>query len=118
MREWRDSNRDRYKETRKSWAFKNIESLRKTQKEQNRKRYLRNKEFITDYLSNHPYVDCGNSDIRVLEFDHIKGTKEFTVGSSNVTLERLEIEINKCEIRCANCHKIRHHEVRNALLCS
>src|SRR5215469_10950961 len=27
------------------------------------------------YLSEHPCVDCGNRDVRVLEFDHVQGKK-------------------------------------------
>ncbi len=39
-----------------------------------RKRNLRTakrvREWLLDYLAQHPCVDCGISDVRVLEFDH------------------------------------------------
>lgn len=70
---------------------------------------FRNRKFVDDYLKLHSCVDCGNSDVRVLEFDHVRGKKETNV--SNVIrngwkLERLISEIEKCEIRCCNCHRI------------
>jgi len=69
--------------------------------------------FIREYLQSHPCVDCGNSDIRVLEFDHVRGEKKFCVGMQGLmTIECLLEEIAKCDVRCANCHKIRHHAER------
>lgn len=69
------------------------------------------KKLIKEYLLNHPCVDCGNSDIRVLEFDHIKGNKNFCISKAHLvafSLETIKKEISKCEVRCANCHRIRH----------
>lgn len=62
------------------------------------------------YLLEHPCVDCGNTDIRVLHFDHVRGEKYNDVthmiqrGNSWALISE---EIAKCEIRCANCHMIR-----------
>lgn len=69
----------------------------------------RNREVVLDYLKTHPCVDCGNSDVRVLEFDHVRGTKIDCVSvgvKDSWSVEKLTQEINKCEVRCANCHKI------------
>lgn len=69
----------------------------------------RNREYVDIYLKNHSCVDCGNSDIRVLEFDHVRGQKETNVSNiirNGWKLERLISEIEKCEIRCCNCHRI------------
>lgn len=54
-------------------------------------------------------VDCGTMDIRVLEFDHVADDKSFTIGRmmEDVGEMRLLREIAKCEVVCANCHKIR-----------
>jgi hypothetical protein len=62
-------------------------------------------------------VDCGNKDWRVLEFDHL-GDKESGVSrmiATNLSLGRIMAEIDKCEIRCANCHRIKTFERREAL---
>lgn len=64
------------------------------------------RKFIFDYLKSHPCVDCGESDPVVLEFDHLKN-KIGTI--SNLSryngIRSISLEINKCEIRCANCHR-------------
>lgn len=62
------------------------------------------------YLCDHPCVDCGNSDFRVLEFDHVRGHKTDEIShllSQGCGWPRIEAEIAKCEVRCANCHRIK-----------
>jgi 5-methylcytosine-specific restriction endonuclease McrA len=54
----------------------------------------------------HACVDCGETDAVVLDFDHLRDKVNDV--SSLVALRRpweevLE-EIEKCEVRCANCH--------------
>jgi hypothetical protein len=70
----------------------------------------RNKQFIREYLSSHPCT-CGVSDIRVLEFDHIdpKTKKKDITKMVNGTpsLNALKEEIAKCQVLCANCHRIK-----------
>ncbi len=53
-------------------------------------------------------VDCGIADIRVLEFDHVRGVKVAAISNMmrNASFEKLKAEIAKCEVRCANCHAI------------
>lgn len=60
------------------------------------------------YLETHPCVDCGENDPVVLEFDHVRGEKEFNIADvarNAVGREKLQEEIQKCEVRCANCHR-------------
>ena len=66
-----------------------------------------NKQLIYDYLLSHPCVDCGESDPIVLEFDHRDpDEKSFRLASvSNYSTDKLILEMNKCDIRCANCHR-------------
>lgn len=70
----------------------------------------RNREFIAVYLSAHPCVDCGEADPVVLEFDHRDPDSKLTevghlIHSGQVAVLRSEIE--KCDVRCGNCHRIR-----------
>ena len=76
---------------------------------------IRNREYIQNYLKTHPCVDCGNSDLRVLDFDHVRGLKVGSISNGvkdSWPLEKLQQEIDKCEIRCANCHRIVTHNRR------
>ncbi len=72
--------------------------------------------MVLAYLQGHPCVDCGNDDVRVLEFDH----RDVTAKEAPVALlardaysaERIMREIRRCDVRCANCHRIRtHHQL-------
>ena len=68
------------------------------------------KSFIWDYLSAHPCVDCGETNPLVLEFDHVRGNKKQTVSvmvTQGYSIENIQKEIDKCEVRCANCHRIK-----------
>ena len=71
-----------------------------------KKQMMKAKLFVFDYLSTHPCVDCGETDPVVLEFDHVRGTKLFTICPklNNIKFELIKEEITKCDIRCTNCH--------------
>ena len=78
----------------------------------NRKKYVaRNRKYAWNWLETHPCVDCGETDIVVLEFDHKDGSDK--KGEISLALRdqwsfiRLKKEIDKCEVRCANCHRRR-----------
>jgi hypothetical protein len=62
------------------------------------------------YLRTHPCVGCGTTDVRVLEFDHRQGEAKRANVSAMVGMglpwERVLQEIAKCDVRCANCHRI------------
>lgn len=72
------------------------------------------REFVVAYLSTHPCVDCGLTDIRVLEFDHLPEFKKVTEVSRLIvggySLDVVQSEIAKCEVRCRNCHTIKTYE--------
>jgi 5-methylcytosine-specific restriction endonuclease McrA len=94
------SNRSEYmRRWRQSSASRGVDKGKKT-------------NFLREYLSKHPCVDCGNSDIRVLEFDHrVPANKEFHIGYgiTSKTFDAVRREIEKCDVRCGNCHVRRTH---------
>ena len=68
------------------------------------------------YLRSHPCVDCGETDIRVLQFDHIDpATKTGNISRlvRSGSWARVLIEIAKCEVRCGNCHRRRTLQQRH-----
>lgn len=67
-------------------------------------------DYIIQYLQNNPCVDCGETDIVVLEFDHdrdkfIKIKAISSLIRISYPLDKIKEEIKKCEVRCANCHR-------------
>lgn len=68
----------------------------------------RNRHRIKALLRLHPCIDCGESDPVVLEFDHVTDNKSADVSymvGQGMRWERIELEIAKCQVRCANCHR-------------
>lgn len=64
--------------------------------------------YVCEYLLKHPCVDCGEEDIRVLDFDHVRGEKYMDITNMRcLNLEKIQEEIDKCEVRCGNCHMIK-----------
>lgn len=61
-----------------------------------------------------PCSDCGGTfPSYCMDFDHRPGTiKEFGIASTGMTyaIKRLEAERLKCDVVCANCHRIRTAE--------
>lgn len=64
---------------------------------------------VLHYLESHPCLDCGESDPIVLEFDHRDNTDKVRAVAQLVTencgWEKISAEIDKCDVRCANCHR-------------
>lgn len=67
----------------------------------------RNRLRVWQYLSQHPCVDCGERDIIVLEFDHLRDKREnlTQMVAGGFAWPAIEAEIAKCAVRCANCHR-------------
>jgi hypothetical protein len=69
-----------------------------------------NRPLLREYLRTHPCVDCGETDIVVLDFDH-RGPAQKRHGVTVLALHkswtRVLEEIAKCDVRCANCHRRR-----------
>lgn len=88
------------------WA--KTKHTRLTRKSANQRKISeRNIKYIWRYLQQHPCIDCKESDPIVLEFDHIDN-KEANVSDlarHYASIDRIQREINKCVVRCANCHR-------------
>jgi len=62
-----------------------------------------------------PCTDCGiQYPPYVMDFDHVRGIKEFHIAMSvqHVSIKRLNAEMDKCDVVCSNCHRIRTYNRR------
>ncbi|CAL9977399.1 HNH endonuclease [Vibrio phage D260] len=72
-------------------------------------RRLLNRERLYNYLRENPCTDCGEENPIVLEFDHVDPNNKSDNISNMMSKswENIKEEIDKCEVVCANCHRIR-----------
>jgi hypothetical protein len=61
-----------------------------------------------------PCADCSKTyPWYVMDYDHVRGEKKFNLsiaGSKMFSLEKIDAEIDKCDVVCSNCHRIRTFE--------
>lgn len=89
--------------------IKNREYYLKKAHRNNSKLRKKVREYLWQYLSTYSCVDCGEKDILVLEFDH-RNNKTIEIGkmvTGRYSLEKVKREVEKCDVRCANCHRRR-----------
>lgn len=69
-------------------------------------------------MKDQPCSDCGvQYPPYVMQFDHRDpSTKSFGIAAckSRVSLEDMMLEVQKCDLVCANCHAERTHRQREA----
>ncbi len=87
-----------------SRAYQNGDRVRK---ERNKAALVeRNRVKMLEFLKENHCVDCGESDPVVLTFDH-RDPAEKTRNVSEMfywSWQSMMKEIDKCDVRCANCH--------------
>lgn len=74
------------------------------------RRHNQKKKNLIDRLKNVPCCDCSKTfPVYVMEFDHLYGKKKYTIAAliSKLGIKKLQEELKKCEVVCANCHSIR-----------
>jgi hypothetical protein len=108
------------------WYKRNIQLVQERSKAQYQKKSMEAKKkalanaavkrrsvllSVRDYKVWKGCMDCGHTDWRVLEFDHRDPTTK-TKGVAQLLAQqtshyKLWAEIDKCDVVCANCHRIR-----------
>lgn len=77
----------------------------------NVKNYRRRFQRFIEEFKSRPCTDCGGIfDSCAMDFDHVRGEKLFNVSmmlQQGCGQERILAEIAKCELVCANCHRVR-----------
>ena len=103
-----------YRTERNRWSREGVckpcVSIRGKEKHKNSNLDIR--KYVFDYLKTHPCVDCGETNVLALEFDHLH-SKKFDIGTalgrSTKLANRVKSEIKKCVVRCSTCHRIKTH---------
>lgn len=82
-----------------------------TEKELARREKQQLKKRLADLKQASGCVDCGEKNHIVLDFDHLKN-KKYNISRmihDGFSWKAILKEIEKCEVVCANCHRIRTH---------
>lgn len=100
----------------REWRAKGGAAARAAKLLAQRSRRARAFEYVTSLKEGKPCADCGQVFPPVcMDFDHVRGVKYLSVGqmaACGYGVGRLDDEIAKCELVCANCHRIRTHDRR------
>jgi hypothetical protein len=89
---------------------RNTEKMKQRAKDQR----IASRDEVSAYLKTlkeQPCTDCqGSWPYYVMHFDHIGNDKEFNISlyrRHGYGLAKVKLEVEKCEVVCANCHAIR-----------
>ena len=93
----------------KAWSSEQIANLRQKNKERREVLQL----LVREYKETNPCADCDKYyHFSVMDFDHISDDKEAQVSRlmSCGSWKRVLREIEKCELVCSNCHRVRTYK--------
>jgi hypothetical protein len=95
----------------KDWFKRNPGAKKKSDK----KSYERFRAVLRALKAERPCFDCGNIfPPECLDWDHVRGEKLFEVGLGwNHAFDKVREEMDKCDVVCACCHRIRTQNRRN-----
>ena len=101
-------------ECNREYGKKNYQENKERYFKQAKKRDQQLDELILKY-KNKPCTDCGVSyPPYIMDFDHLDGnTKEYGIcymRRRRMAFDKIEAEIAKCEVVCANCHRERTNQ--------
>lgn len=131
QRRWRLANPSRRKEIERRWYSENRVKALEYQKRYNKSPHgkarkkkhriaLRNsiRERLNAIKMDSGCVDCGYRQApEALDFDHVRGEKVMDLcrmATAFKSMKRVLDEVAKCEVVCANCHRIRTRKRREA----
>lgn len=111
-----EARRSYNKEYHKKYYQKHKDKAKDRAKSFNKKQRKWNREFISRVKSVIGCFDCGIKNPILLDFDHVRGKKVGNISdmvNNACGLTKIKEEIRKCELRCANCHRLKTHERRS-----
>lgn len=71
------------------------------------------KNYLQKYRLSKGCMDCGYREhFAALQFDHVRGKKKIGLGETHgqPSRKRIDEEIAKCDVVCANCHFVREYK--------
>jgi hypothetical protein len=98
----------------REWYAKNNKAVRAKNKHYDDIRRTKRREEL-DKLKSVPCAECEKRfDPVAMDFDHVRGKKSFTIGKASLDRhwDLVLKEIEKCEVVCSNCHRIRTKQRR------
>jgi hypothetical protein len=110
-RRWREAHPDRAQQVKASFRARNRTAIREADRAKSVRTRAERRAWLDALKVERGCSDCGyNTHPRALDWDHIGSDKLGDVGRlahSRIAMPRLLAEIAKCEVVCANCHRIR-----------
>lgn len=107
--------REEYSECRRlcRQAYRKSPKYLQLQRFHGRQRHAKFRDWLARH-KNKPCADCGNSyPAHIMDFDHVRDSKRKDVGTMTTYAESVVLlEIAKCDLVCANCHRERTHRRR------
>jgi len=98
---------------------KSAQAIENARIRQMERREERKQELRAQYEGK-PCMDCGSVfPFECMDFDHVRGEKKFLLSKHmNHSKEAVNAELEKCDLVCSNCHRVRTHsrlDVRRSL---
>ena len=98
---------NRAKEKAKEYYLKHKDKILGRQKD----RHAKALEYVNSLKRESPCTDCGKCFHPVaMDYDHVRGEKIVNIAylvNKAFPLESIKEEIEKCELVCSNCHRVR-----------
>lgn len=75
--------------------------------------------FIRERKESSPCADCGRHfRYWIMDYDHVRGDKVCSINKmQRLSIEMVRREIEKCDLVCANCHRVRTYGRKLEALC-
>lgn len=98
---------------RRAWYAKNADHAKSKAAQRRRE----GKAWLLERRKTLKCERCGEDHVATLDFHHRdpqeKDIEVATAAHQGWSIDRLEAEIAKCEVLCANCHRKLHFDLRN-----
>ena len=110
-----------YKDRNKQKEYQQKHHQRTKKKKRKQQNQLKDKRqhFVLEEMQRRggKCAKCGFSDIRALDWHHLDPNEKVNSISEmirdRVSMDKLQVELDKCELICANCHRIEEQRLGN-----